>query len=122
MRKRKIAYGLLIMMLMLVMTACGKTEKEPEIKVDYTDAAVFESELVQGADLTGKVVNVVVDEMEPQSVFGYDIWAGEHLNFVSDTNPGVEKGDVIIVKVTEIKSVLGSWIISYEKLKIEAGQ
>lgn len=119
MKKRKFAYGLLLMMLMLVMTACGKTEKEPEIKVDYNDATVFESELVQGADLTGKTVKVVVDNLEPQSAFGYNIWAGEHLNFVSSTNPGVEKGDVIIVKVTEIKSVFGSWIISYEKLKIE---
>ena len=117
--KRNIISIAIIMILMVIMTACGKTEKEPEIKVDYNDATVFESELVQGADLTGKTVKVVVDNLEPQSAFGYNIWAGEHLNFVSDTTPGVEKGDVIIVKVTEIKSVFGSWIISYEKLKIE---
>lgn len=117
--KRNIISIAIIMILMVIMTACGKTENEPEIKVDYNDATVFESELVQGADLTGKTVKVVVDNLEPQSAFGYNIWAGEHLNFVSDTNPGVEKGDVIIVKVTEIKSVFGSWIISYEKLKIE---
>lgn len=117
--KRNIISIAIIMILMVIMTACGKTEKEPEIKVDYNDATVFESELVQGADLTGKTVKVVVDNLEPQSAFGYNIWAGEHLNFVSDTNPGVEKGDVIIVKVTEIKSIFGSWIISYEKLKVE---
>ena len=37
--------------------------------------------------------------------------------FCSDTNPGVKAGDSLNVKVSEVVSMLGSYIISYEVVK-----
>jgi len=34
--------------------------------------------------------NAVAAELHPQSLYGYDIWAGEHLNFISSKNPDIE--------------------------------
>ncbi|MGO5160514.1 MULTISPECIES: hypothetical protein [unclassified Bilifractor] len=84
---------------------------------DYADAASFEAELNNGADLTGKTVSIKVDKLDPSSAYGYDIWAGEHLNFVSSTNPNVSEGDVINVKATSIKNIADSWIIQYQMVQ-----
>ena len=94
-----------------VCTACGSRN------VDYEREEDFEAALNAGEDLTGKTVTFTVREVHPGSVFGYNLYAGEHLNFVSSQNPGVKQGDTVTVKVTEINSVLGSWIISYKKVK-----
>lgn len=83
---------------------------------DYADAKSVEAALNNGENLKGATVRFVVDELRPNSIYGYNIWAGEHLNFVSDENPNVQVGDVIVVKITAIKSWLGSWIISYERI------
>lgn len=92
-----------------LLTACGGAS-EP----DYTTEQ-FEEALLNGEDLSGKTVSVTVDELVPDSAFGYNIQTGEHLNFVSSKNPNVKKGDEIVVKVEEVESVLGSFIITYEK-------
>ena len=92
------------------------TESQQEIQVDFENAESFENALNNGEDLTGKIVTFIADNIEPQSAFGYNIWAGEHLNFVSSQNPDVFEGDTVTVKVTEITSSLGSWIIKYEKI------
>lgn len=99
----------LMVMAMMMLAACGGTA-EP----DYTTQEL-ETALNNGEDPTGKTVAVTVDEFVPDSAFGYNIQTGEHLNFVSDKNPGVQKGDEIVVEVTEVQSVLGSFIIGYEK-------
>ena len=79
------------------------------------DEATFESLLNEGQDLTGATVTFVAMELHPDSVFGYNIYAGQHLNFVSTKNPHINQGDVVTVKVTDISSIMGSWIISYSK-------
>lgn len=48
---------------------------------------------------------------------GYNIQTGEHLYFCSGTNPGVKTGDTLNVKVSDVVSMLGSYIISYEIVK-----
>lgn len=65
---------------------------------DYTTEQL-ETALNNGENLEGKIVSVQVDELFPDSAFGYNIQKGEHLNFVSSDNPDVEKGDKIIVEV-----------------------
>ena len=94
-----------------VCTACGST------KVDYEKVEDFEAALNAGENLKGKTVTFTVDEINPNSTFGYNLYAGEHLNFVSSKNPSVKEGDTITVKVTEVNSIFGSWIISYKKVK-----
>lgn len=88
-----------------------------DIKVDYANETDFEAALKAGEDLTEKVVTFTVDAMVPNSVCGYNLQAGEHLNFCSTNNPGVKEGDLITVKVTEVSSMLGSYLIQYEKIK-----
>ena len=103
-------------LIIITMSACSK-----DIVVDYPDATSFETALNNGENLEGKIVTFVAGEIEPQSAFGYDIYAGEHLNFVSSRNPDVQIGDIVTVKVTEINSIAGSWIIKYEKLRVQKG-
>lgn len=84
--------------------------------IDYEDAESFEKALNDGTNLVGKVVQFVVGEVRPNSAYGYNIWAGEHLNFVSSINQNVEEGDIITVKVTNISNEWGSWIIEYVRI------
>ena len=94
-----------------ICTACGSS------KVDYEKVEDFEAALNTGEDLTGKTVTFTVKDFRPDSAFGYNLIAGEHLNFCSGKNPGVKTGDTITVKVKEVTSLLGSWIISYTKVR-----
>ncbi|MDM5338473.1 hypothetical protein QUF84_14750 [Fictibacillus enclensis] len=97
-----------IVMIALLLSGCGASEP------DYTTKQ-FETALKKGENVEGKTVAVTVRKMIPDSAFGYNIQAGEHLNFVSSDNPNVKKGDKVTLKAKELKSVLGSFLISYEK-------
>ncbi|WP_373895423.1 hypothetical protein [Virgibacillus sp. CBA3643] len=97
-----------VLVFAIVLAGCG--DVEPDYKTDK-----FETALNEGKDLEGKTVSVEVNKIVPDSAFGYNIQTGEHLNFVSSDNPNVEKGDKLILKVKEVKSTLGSFIITYEK-------
>ena len=70
----------------------------------------------------GKTVSFVAAELHPQSLYGYDIWAGEHLNFISSENPDIEVGQTVTVKVTAVESAIGSWFIGYEKVDAVADE
>ena len=84
--------------------------------VDYEDAASFEAALNAGTNLTGKTVRFKVDAVVPDSMFGYNLQAGEHLNFCSANSPGISVGDTVTVKIVEVSSMMGSYIIGYEKV------
>lgn len=92
----------------LLLTACGSAEP------DYTTEQ-FETALKNGNNAEGKNVSITVDKLVPDSAFGYNIQTGEHLNFVSSSHPNVKEGDELIVKVEEVESVLGSFIIKYKQ-------
>ncbi|MBP3936204.1 MAG: hypothetical protein IK954_01305 [Clostridia bacterium] len=90
-----------------------------EYTLDYTDAASFESALNDGAKVKGKIVQFDVVEYKPDSAMGINCWSGEHLNFISESALDVNKGDIIIGRITEEPSkVLGSWKVPYEPLII----
>ena len=111
---------LVSLVLVLSLVACGGNagnDSNAEAKPDYEDVVTFESALNAGEDLTGKTVAFTVNELVPDSAFGYNIHAGEHLNFCSPNNPGVKTGDTLTVKVTEVTSMLGSYLIGYEMIK-----
>lgn len=110
-----IALGLL---LLCIMSACG----DSGFPLDYGDEVAFEADLNAGKNLEGKTVSIIVGELHPQSAFGYNIWAGEHLNFISEKNPDVEVGETIIVQATSIRSNLGSWLIEYKKVNATADE
>lgn len=102
---------ILCVLLTFILAACG------DVKVDYENAEDFEAALNEGDDLTGKVVTFTVREVAPDSLFGYNLQAGEHLNFCSPKTPGIKVGETVTVKVTEVKSVLRSYVIEYKKVK-----
>lgn len=101
---------LAVAMMIVFLAACGNGNPEP----DYTTED-FESALEDGANLEGKIVSVEIQNIEPDSAFGYNLQAGEHLNFVSSQNPKLEVGDELIAEVEEVENVLGSFIITYKK-------
>lgn len=80
------------------------------------DEESFETALDNGENLERKVVRFVAGELHPKSAWGYNVWAGEHLNFVSSEHPDIAEGDIVVVRATSIKSVFRSWIIEYEKV------
>lgn len=110
----KIVGALLTIAIVFSLTACGKRE---EVVVDYADAESFEMALNSGENLEGKIVSFMVQEIHPESALGYNVWAGEHLNFVSDRNPDIAVNEQVTVKVNTIRNTLGSWVIQYEKIE-----
>lgn len=87
-----------------------------EVIIDYGDAESFEAALNEGKNLENKVVRFIAGDIRPNSTFGYNVWAGEHLNFVSSRNPDIRTGNIVTVRISTIENFLGSWIISYEKV------
>lgn len=81
---------------------------------DYT-TETFEQALLNGESVEGKTVSVEVKALEPDSAFGYNIQAGDSLNFVSAENPNVEPGDTIEITVDRYASMFGSFLITYKK-------
>ncbi|WP_225046998.1 hypothetical protein [Lacticaseibacillus kribbianus] len=110
--KKVVLTVLTVLSFLLVLTACSGAKA-----ADYPTAAKAEAALNAGKKLDGKTVSFKVTKVEPKSVLGYNLQAGEHLNFVSQDNPGVKKGDVVTVKVKKAGNVLGSFVISYTDLK-----
>lgn len=109
---KRFALALTAFMLLFCFAGCGSRQ----VTIDYADAESFEAALNNGENLEVKVVQFTADELHPQSAYGYNIWAGEHLNFISSRNPDVEVGSTVVVKATTIESIGGSWFISYEKV------
>ena len=81
---------------------------------DYYDAESFEAALNAGEDVTGKTVQFAVLAFSPDSPFGYNMQAGEHLNFCSDSDPAVTAGDAVTLRVTKVSVMLRSYIVWYD--------
>ena len=92
-----------------------KTKKIPS-GLDYDSASQLEKALNKGVDCTGKTARIKISDFKPDSLFGYNLWAGKHLNLVSSTHPGVGKGDTITIRITRVENFLGSWLIYYERI------
>ena len=92
-------------------------QKKPKPKVaDYPNIKDAEADLSKGKNLKGKTVQFKIKKFEPQSSFGYNMETGKHLNFVSPENPNAKKGDTVFLKIKKVKSVLGSFVITYSDL------
>lgn len=134
---KKFIAGIIALSLICGMTACGNSESSTSSEnttattttitsketttnvniINYADAESFESALNNGENLEGKIVQFVADELNPDSALGYNIWAGEHLNFIFSENPKVKEGNTVIIKVTKVDKFDDiSWIIYCEKL------
>lgn len=125
----------LVMCLSLTLCGCGSNEQTEdagtssaetqqsedvsaeEVMIDYGDAESFEAALNESKNLENKVVRFIAGEFHPDSKLGYNVWAGEHLNFVSSRNPDIQEGDTVTVRTTTVENMMGSWVINYEKVE-----
>lgn len=107
MKKRFATIALAGALMISTLTGCGGET------MDFTQGE-FETALNKGQNLEGKTVELEVKKMIPDGAFGYTIHAGDHMNFVSASNPDVTVGDKLQVKVDKVASVVGSYVISYE--------
>lgn len=112
---KRILCFLTVLAMAVTLTACGGPS------ADYPDAASFEAALNSGENPEGKTVQFTVGDMIPNTALGYNVQAGEHLNFISSINPDVQAGDIMTVKVGTVVSLFGTWLIQYEKLSSKAG-
>jgi|GEM_PF-703747 len=103
---------LFVLALALCSCSCGKKTAD----IDYGDAISFEIMLNEGEDMKEKVVQFTADDVKTDTAYGYNIWAGKHLNFISSANPNIKEGDTITARVTSTRMNSGSWFIEYEKL------
>ena len=125
---KKIILLICVAMLAFSLVACsgeeGENDKTSSFEngdyvIDFEDAASFESALNDGEKVNGKIVQFDVVEYKPDSALGINCWSGEHLNFISETELDVQKGDIIIAFITkEPSKTLGSWKIPYEVVEI----
>lgn len=115
-RKRTIALVIALCLVISLLPACSGAASNSlsSTVVDYGDERAFEAALNRGENLEGKVVRIYVSEFHPDSALGYNLWSGEHLNFVSAKNPDIKAGETVTVRATSIENRLGSWVISYD--------
>ncbi len=102
---------------------CGSPKpaegEKASFTVDYNSEVEFEAALNKGEITTGKIVRFKVDEVHPQSLRGFNLWAGEHLNFISERPVDIKAGDIVTARITDVISSMGSWFLSYEILNKE---
>ena len=121
---------LLVFIMIITLNSCGKDGSSSESSVavteatvnqvilDYGDEQAFEAALNNGDDLVGKTVVFKAGEIHPDSKLGYNIWSGEHLNFVSKDDPGIKVGDSVAVRITKVENMFtDSWVLNYEKVE-----
>ncbi|WP_404458316.1 hypothetical protein [Oceanobacillus kapialis] len=104
---------ILMLGLILILAACGDSASSSSPEPDYTTEE-FEKALNDGEEVTGKTVAVKISDIAPDSAFGFNLQAGEHLNFVSSENPELQAGDEFVAEVEEVENVMGSFIINYK--------
>lgn len=102
---------LMVVGVFFCLTGCTRQQQ-----ADYS-AKTAESSLNSGKNLENKTVRFKIKKLIPNSAFGYNMETGKHLNFVSDKNPKVKKGDTVIIKIDNVRSILGSYVIEYSNLK-----
>ena len=101
---------IILLIATMFLAACGSGSTEPDYTTDE-----FEKALNDGEEVQGKTVSVEIAETAPDSPLGFNLQAGEHLNFVSSDNPELKAGDEFIAEVEEVENMLGSYIITYKK-------
>ena len=114
MKRNLLAVGL-VMVIGMFLVGCSEDYMS---MLDYESAEDFEAAINNGDDVEGAYVMVEVNKFEPASAFGFNVQAGEHLNFVDAVNPNAEEGDFVVFEVEKIANMMGSYIITYKEHKV----
>lgn len=92
--------------------ACGSTNNTlgDDIR-DYESEMEFETALNNGTNINGSTVVAKATTIAPDSKFGFNVQAGEHLNFIVPENSEIQVDGYYKFKVNSTQSFLGSWIL-----------
>ena len=88
------------------------------VSIDYENERDFEIALNKGENVIGKVVQFTVDSVHPDSAVGFNLWAGEHLNFTTSFPIDIHAHDVVVAKISNVITRMGSWLVSYEIIEV----
>ena len=105
---------LLLIVLLLLCTPLLSSRAYAVEYIDFGDANVFEEALNNGENVTNKIVSFEVTEIHPNFSLGFNLWSGQHLNFVSPSPVDVKPRDILTARITNVTNMLGSWFINYE--------
>lgn len=94
-------------------TSSSQTSKA-KTEIEYYTDTDFEKLLNSGKNMTGETVKLKVLDYKPDTRYGNNMWAGEHLNFISENERHVRTGDTLIVTITDAVKSHGSWFMTYE--------
>lgn len=116
-----------IMLVVLCLAGCeegmlGATSSEnSDDRIDYVDAESIENAVLSVEDVKGKVVQFYVNDYAYDDDWGFFCQAGECLKFLFESEPDVEKGDTIVVRITDEPRPLFPtkfWRVPCELLKV----
>lgn len=120
MKKILVVIGVLVALALNTLGCSSSTRKEPTTS-EYSSAEIFESDLNDGYNLENITVTFKVKDIKEESIAGYNLWAGEHLNFLPNEAPQtISIGDLVTAKTINIKKRGSSWLIDCEILSIRS--
>ena len=111
---KKIAAGfgvLLISVIIGMFNSYPLKNKKEAPNSTYESEEAFEKDLNDGYDLKDTTVTFRVREVHPDSAFGFNLWSGEHLNFLFSESQSAKTGDTVTVRVEEIKKRFGVYLV-----------
>lgn len=112
---------IMIITFIFSLAACSavdnNTATADEATQHYENAESFEAALNDDVNVVGSTVQFKVKKFAPNSEYGYNLQSGEHLNFCSNSDPGVNSGDTVSVEVAKVDKVYSKYYIIYYKEK-----
>lgn len=92
---------------------------DKSIKYDYESADSFESALNNRINVANKIASFEVKQVAPDSIIGFNLLAGEHLNFRLKKAKDISDHDQATVIVHSAIKLLGSWFINCELIGVQ---
>ncbi len=78
------------------------------LNYDYESAESFETALNNRIKVTNKIVSFEAIRVAPNSIVGFNVFAGIHLNFRSNDKKDISESDQVTVVVTNAIKIFGS--------------
>lgn len=101
-----------------------RNNKNTNTNLSFVEEKDFEARINRGERLDGSLLRFKAQRVVPDvnSILGgYNIWAGEHLNLISEKRPTAKEGDELVVRVLYYcRTLTNSWAVYYENIDDES--
>ena len=123
-RKTRVKLWLTVILLFFFSLAVSpRSIRKVPLRENYSNETDFEADLVNGNGMNGAVVTFLALKVLPETPLGFNIHAGEHLNFYSSKSADVRKGDLVTVRITKTKrDIGGSFLLECDILSIRPSE